>query len=412
MIRLYKNGRVLGESREILPAKILTQNETILGIFKPEEPIDKTPEVEIDLDNQIVFPGLINSHDHLYYSFWPKFGGEKAYQCWSEWEEEFRNSPQNRKKQALSVSDLYMLGMYRNLLSGVTLIVDHFPKEVVANFFGSPLVSFLENFALAHSPAGNAMAWGSGLAREYKETKGVVPFILHVKDGPSDELSDEIETLERQGALNTNTVLFSGVGLSDDDLALIARRGASIVFCLSANQFLFRKTPPLARVMDLNIRFAFGTDGVLTGGLNLLEELRFIRACFDRELPGRMSLLELVERVTIHPAAMFRVEKQYGSIAPGRFADFFVFPDRKNDPLESFLALTPAEVSLVVHRGMSVYGDEKFRRFCACDFSRYSEILVSGVPKMIWGKPLFMLERIKDKLEEPIRFPFLPISEA
>jgi len=183
MIKLYSNCRYLSESGEILFGNILIDKAAIIGIYNLGEKPEKNPDWEIDFEGRIVFPGLINSHDHLYDTFWPKFGKAGEYRSWFEWEGEFKNSEVYRQKQLLSVADLYYLGMYRNVFSGVTLVVDHFPREISKNFTEQPLVNLLENYCLAHSISSQSLEWGEGIREEFKNSKGIFPFVLHCGEG-------------------------------------------------------------------------------------------------------------------------------------------------------------------------------------------------------------------------------------
>jgi len=185
-----------------------------------------------------------------------------------------------------------------------------------------------------------------------------------------------------------------------------------MVWCHESSKFLFDRQPPVRKILDSGIPFSIGTDSSLKGSVNLFEELRAVRAFSDSYLEGRLKPRDLVDIVTRKAAAIFKVEKKHGSIAPGRMANFLVFEDKKNDPFESFMALTPKDVLLVVNRGIPVFMSEKFRNFCSADFSHFSEILVEGVPKVVWGKPIELLERVSTKLGKRLEFPFLPISET
>lgn len=411
MIKLYQNCRVLLEDFEIAERSILVVSDKIFGVYKPGEPPEKEPQFTIDLGARLVFPGLINAHDHMYHTFWPRVG-KGGYRNWFEWEAELYQSDVYKRKQLLSIADLYALGMYRNLLSGVSLVFDHFPREVSENFRDKPLISLLENFGLAHSVSSHSLDWGEGLREEFKQTRGVLPFVLHCEEGFDAEIIDELENLNRAGALAENTVLVGGVGFSDADIELIARKGAKVVWCSASSQFLFQKDPPIAKLLDAGITVLLGTDCALTGSANLLDELRTARRFSEQNLGGRLTPKDLVAMVTTKAAAALRVEKLYGRIAPGCYANMLMFDDFKNDPYESFFNLVPRDVSLVVHRGMPVYGDERFRTYCTTDFSLFSEILVRGVPKLIWGKPMQLLERLESKMGQPMSFPFLPMVEG
>ena len=409
MIKHYVNGRLLVEG-EIVEGSILLSKDSIEKVYKKDETPEQTPELVVDLSGKVIFPALINSHDHLYNTFWPRWGAGK-FQNWYEWEDEFKSSEIFRQKQLLSVADLYALGMYRNLLSGVGLVVDHFPQEISANFAGKPLIGLLENFCIAHSFSSRGLDWGEGIEEELKKSKNLLPFIIHAGEGFDSEITHEIESLNRMGALGENTVLVLGPGVSESDLDLIASKKSSVVWVAQSNQFVFGKAIPVEKILNSEIKMCIGTDNALTGGINMLEEMRFIRKLSRETLGSRLQAKEIIAMATRTAGEIFRIEK-FGKIAPGAFANLVAFDDTGKDPFDAFLDLTPKGVSLVVHKGMLVYGDEKFRNYCSADFSQFSEITVDGIPKIIWGKPLNLLDRIENKLGEPVKFPFLPIAEG
>ncbi len=411
MYKLLTNALIHRPNGEVKPGQMLVSEGSIVGVYEPEEASSRPPDLTVDMQGMVVFPALINAHDHLYDTFWPQPAIASKYLNWYDWEADYRASPIYRQKQMLSTADLYALGMYRNLLSGVGLIVDHFPREIVSTFANKPFISLLENFFLAHSASTHKLEWGSGVREEYAQARGVVPFITHVEEGFDPEVTQEIETLNRMGVLGENTVLVNGPGLSAADIELIAAKRCSFVWSPTSTQRLFQTIPPIEKLLDAGVPLALGTDAAVSGAVTLFDELRVFRQIAEEHWPGRFSPAEILKLVTTVPASIFRVAKQFGSLEAGKLANFIVFPDTHQDPWASFFDLTAKSLSLVVHRGALAYGDERFRSVCSVRFDHYSEVLVEGVPKLIWGKPIQLLERVEHKLGEPRRFPFLPVNE-
>lgn len=393
----------------IVPGRLVLYQDSIAAVLPSDGTFEKPIETTIDLGGRLVFPALINAHDHLYDTFWPKFG-DQPYKNWIEWERAFQASDIYRDRQSLSITDLYGLGMFKNVLSGVGLIVDHFPHEVNTTYTGRGLVSLLEHYYLAHSASAEAPAWGHGPAEEMRLSRGILPFITHCCEGTNGEIHEELESLKRLGALSQNTILVNGIGLTDADLELVAACKSSLVFCPGSILNRFGVIPPMTKALDLGIEIAIGTDGAVSGSVNLLEDLRLLRKWSDEQFGGRLGPQDLVRMVTQIPAKLFRVDKKYGSIAIGKTANLLVFDDTKQDPFESFLALKPADISLVIHNGALVYGEESMRRACTIDFANFSEVVVAGRPKLLYGRPLNILERVEAKLGSARVFPFLPIT--
>ncbi|NLI75496.1 MAG: amidohydrolase family protein [Candidatus Riflebacteria bacterium] len=408
MRKLLRRGRYLDPAQQVVEGDLLLEGDLISRILAPGEDPGQPVDAEANLEGMVVFPGLINAHDHLVETF-PGPGNPSPSQNWYEWEAEVKKTPAYMAMHRLSAADLYTLGMYRNVLSGVTTVVDHFPREVSAAFQGMPLVSLLEHFFLAHSVSARRLEWGQGIQHEFAQARGILPFIVHVGEGFSQDLQEECENLNRLGALGENTVLVNPLALSGPHLEVVATRKASIVWCPASCQNVFGAQPPVGEALKLGIRLTIGADRALANPGNLLHDLREARRFAREKLGGGISDLELIRMVTQTAAEVFRIDKVCGTIAPGKKANLLVFEDTAGSPLESFFALTPGRIAMVVHQGGLVFGDEALRSICSLDNGNYSEVLVEDRPKILMGRPLHLLDRIEDKLETPPRFPFLPL---
>jgi cytosine/adenosine deaminase-related metal-dependent hydrolase len=74
-----------------------------------------------------------------------------------------------------------------------------------------------------------------------------------------------------------------GVDVDDEDLALLARSGATVVLCPRSNRHIGGRLPPLARYLAARIPLAVGTDSLASSpSLAPLAELALLRA----EVPG------------------------------------------------------------------------------------------------------------------------------
>jgi len=128
-------------------------------------------------------------------------------------------------------------------------------------------------------------------------------------------------------------VLVHAVGLDTPGIDLVRRRGASIVWCPSSNQFLLGATLRV-EVRGSGIPVALGSDSALTASGDLLDEMRVARECgADPETLYRM--------VTGIPARMLRLQPDARDLA--------VFRDIGKGPAETLLSGALPE--MVVLRG-------------------------------------------------------------
>ncbi|WP_216351052.1 hypothetical protein, partial [Mucilaginibacter polytrichastri] len=109
-----------------------------------------TDELVLDFDNAIVFPGLINSHDHLDFNLFPQFG-DRFYQNYTEWGAQIHRQYKEQIKQVLQVPQQLRAawGVYKNLLAGVTTVVDH--SDGPGPGYQTDLINVVQAYHCLHS---------------------------------------------------------------------------------------------------------------------------------------------------------------------------------------------------------------------------------------------------------------------
>lgn len=226
-----------------------------------------------------------------------------------------RSTAEYKLLQKLSVTDLYIVGMYKNVLSGVTTVVDHFPAEVSGKLL--PVMS--------SSPCSStsisciqlriiSFHGGRNIQEQFNQARGILPFILHIGEGTSKEITEEIETLNRLGVRPPNTILVNGTHLQDADLQLIASRGCTLVWLPTSSQNIFGRQPDIKRAVELGIPLTLGTDSSVTGSTHLLGELKKALEFSRNHLESMISAKDLVEMTTLNAARAFGLEKQTGTL--------------------------------------------------------------------------------------------------
>lgn len=409
MFKLLKNGLVLQPDFSFKKQSILIQDNIIYDVLEPDQTPLKPVETEMDLDGQVVFPGLINGHDHLIDTCWNTLG-EMPVENWYEWESSIHSEPDYKLQQKLSASDLYIVGMYKNVISGATTIVDHYPSEVSSTFTDHELATILKYFYQTHSVSEKRLHWCSNIIEQYRNTQGILPFILHAGEGTSKEISEELDYLNKIDALSKNTVLVDCCHLKESDLQLIASRNASIVWIPESSEKVFAAQPNIKQILELGIKLCIGTDSSNTGTSNMHTAFRTAMKYSAEHLNNAITAKDLVKMATMDAAKIFGIEKITGTIVPGKSSDFIVFADNGSDPFENFINLLPKEYSMVLHKGNMIVGNDEFRRLSSIDFSRYSEVKLDGVSKLLFGRPVQLIERIRHKLGKEIVFPFFDVT--
>ena len=366
-------------------------------------------QISINVEGGILTPGLINSHDHLLGTYYPKVGNG-PYENWLPWDNDLKSAPVYAERQQIENRDLYLLGGYRNLISGVTNVSDHIPHFVQDPFIEILPTKVISNFAMAHSVASFALQWGDGIEAEHElALKKDIPFLTHCSEGTDPETINDIKTLERKGALSNHSVLVHGLAFSEDDIKLIKNRGASVVWCADSNMFMFNKTTNIKMLLDYGVNVSIGTDSPMSGGQNLLYEMKFDRELYKKQYHKALSDEQIVKMVTVNAAKAFRL-KNLGHIKAGYNANFVVFAETKNNPYDSVVSAHLKDVLLVVIDGKPAYGDKKYSSLFEALKIKFQNVTVDGVDKIIIGDLKGLTERINRAVGFQKRFPFLPVE--
>ena len=398
-------------SKIYTPEKTLKNSNIVINSGKIES-INKgeaAVELALNCENGVMLPGLINSHDHLLGTYFPKVGFG-PYPNWLPWDNDLKSAPVYRERQQIENRDLYLLGAFRNLVSGVTTVSDHIPHFVAEPYYDLLPLKAIRGYALAHSIASFALAWGDGVDIEYKKAMdGDLPFITHIAEGFDDETVNDLTTLEKKGGLGSHSVLVHGIAFSESDMKKIKQAGASVVWCADSNYFMFEKTTNIKMLLDMGINVCIGTDSPMSGGENILYEMKFAKALYKKTYGKDLSDENIIKMATVNPHKAFRL-KNTGIIKENWIADIVVFKDKGGTPASSAVNAELRDVQLVVIDGKPVYGDETNKTIFDDLKIEYQHITMQGVKKVIAGDLTGLLNRINKAVGFKKTFPFMPVK--
>jgi cytosine/adenosine deaminase-related metal-dependent hydrolase len=382
----------------------------------------------VDLSDHLVFPGLINAHDHLNGTWWPRVGPSRPYTNVYQWLDDLHSSPERHDRQRNSVDDIYELGMYRNLFSGVTTVADHLWRINGADFYTRFPIDVLFEYGRTWTTR-EPTAWGDDIPTEYNRAVSTgTPYIIHLAEGVDPEMAREMDVLLQANALGRNTLLVHGISLRPDDMYAVAEVGASVCWCPASNLYLYEHTADIPALVQAGVNVTLGTDSSMSGGIDLLDELRTARRVLHHQFleplggapTGSPSIAQwLVESVTTRAAHALLREDRYGRIAPGYAADLLILPDRGQDPYTSLIDAQMGDIALLCRAGRPVYGDPIYRPLFERLTPRYTSILVSETApenedpcnrtKLVAGDPTDLLDRLSQVTGRAVEFPFLPL---
>jgi hypothetical protein len=294
---------------------------------------------QIDLDGFLILPGLINAHDHLQFSLFPKLANP-PYRNYVDWGEDIHLifSDVIAKHKSISKDVRLWWGGIRNLLCGVTTVCHHdalWPEMQKEEF----PVKVMQEFGWAHS-----LILGGDIVKARSATPPGSSFIMHACEGTDDRAREELFELDRLRLLDADTVLVHGLAIDESGIALIQHRRASLIICPSSNQFLFGYLPKITLLKAIK-NVCVGSDSPLTATGDLLDEIRFaITHCnVTPDLAYRM--------LTEAPAAILRLREGEGAIRASGPADLIAIRDTGHDAADRLHTLSLADVEFVMIRG-------------------------------------------------------------
>ena len=289
----------------------------------------------------LLIPGLINSHIHICDSFAKEQGFNKDLI-------DVVAPPNGIKHQLLeSISKEIKIQGIREavtdmLANGITLFVDFRENGLLG-------VNLLKD-------ALDATSINYQILGRYKNPKDA-KLVLKKADGLGfasyDQLSpsqkERINDLKKEydgkiiachdAELSRNELLFNEI-ISDhlidviihgthytlEDLKRIKENNLSLVLCPRCNGYFGSGFPPINDIYNLDIPISLGTDNVMANNIDLFEEMRYLyrisRVLGCNRKNSKISSKDLLKMVSINGAKNLGLDKEFGSIAKGKYADF------------------------------------------------------------------------------------------
>src|SRR5690606_10530223 len=145
----------------------------------------------------------------------------------------------------------------------------------------------------------------------------------------------QLARLDRLGLVNDRLMAVHMTDLSEQEIALCASRGVSVVHCPESNLKLASGFCPTAKLLAAGVNLGIGTDGCASNNdLDMFGEMR-TAALLAKGVSGDASAMDAataLHAATLGSARAMGLGEQIGSIEPGKAADL-VMVDM--EPLET-----------------------------------------------------------------------------
>lgn len=344
---------------------IAVRGERILAIGKRID-LEKQFQAKQRLDRPqaLIMPGLINTHTHAAMSLLRGLADDLKLQDWLE----KYIFPAEKK----NVSPDYVLWGTRlacleMMLSGTTTYVDmyYFEDQVaqatkeagLRGVLGETIIGFPSPDSASSA---DALRYTEKFIRKYKGDPLIipavaphalytnsdpdlrasrrlanqygVPLLIHVaetKKENDDALANRgmtaAQTLDAIGVFDGSTIAAHGVWLDDADMKILKAHNTGVAHCPSSNMKLASGVAPVLKLLSIGVAVGLGTDGPagsnndfdLMEEMNLASNLQKVTSGDPTALPA----LQAVEMATILGARVAGLEKEIGSLEPGKRAD-------------------------------------------------------------------------------------------
>ncbi len=342
--------------------------------------------LRLSFGDAIVFPGLINSHDHLDFNLYPQLG-DRIHNNYTEWG---RHIHKNYKDEIAGVLKIparlrYQWGVYKNLLCGVTTVVSHGERSRLDN----NLITVFEETQCLHSVQFEK-GWKLKLNNPFKVN---LPVNIHVGEGDDWPSVNEIDQLTEWNLLRKRLIGIHAVAMTREQ----AKKFEAVVWCPQSNYFLLDKTARV-NVLSKHTNILFGTDSTLTSSWDIWEHLRLARE------------LKLISDETIYQSINQNAAKTWrlnsGAIAAGKDADLVVAKIKNNAAgFDAFFGVCPADLLLVMHKGnIRLFDESMLPQLKQVGSSNFSKIYINGACKYVQGDLPGLMEKIRG-YHKAVEFP-------
>ena len=360
----------MGAPSQVLSDHTVFVRDGIIVAIQPAsasspEGFDGVPALDT---NGLIFPGLIDLHNHLAYDVLPLWQVPKQFTNRDQWSRlPAYQSTISGPMSAIADFPGMLAALCRYveckaMLGGATTsqgiaLVNH---QNIRTFFRG-LVRNAESTDDPSLPAANARI-GDVIADDLAKFRKTLQnakscYLLHLSEGTDAAARAHFLALKGNGnwALSAALAGIHCTALNADDFKILADHGAAMVWSPMSNLLLYGQTADVAAAKAAQVRIALGPDWSPSGSKNLLGELKAARSYSD-SAGGLFTDEELVAMTTRTAAAMLRWDAKIGSVEQGKLADLLVVRGSAKNPYKALIEASETDISLLIIDGIRRYG--------------------------------------------------------
>jgi 5-methylthioadenosine/S-adenosylhomocysteine deaminase len=322
----------------------------------------------------VVYPGLIDLHNHIAYNCLALWIAPDRHKPWTS-RDQWPNDPDYKPSVSLPANALCQAdgkavlkyAETKAVVGGVTAIQG---SAKVAHPFEGWMVRNveLETFGTGHKsvnqsvrPLSTVPAWDAAKADLQKGNA----FLYHLAEGTDPKLLKDFAGLLDHHVLAPKFLGIHSTALTKAQFADWHVQGGSVVWSPFSNLWLYGETTHVEQAARAGMRICLGADWSPSGSKSLLGELKVADLYNREQLGGVFEAPELCAMATSNPADALGWDDRLGRLKAGLHGDFVMMRDRGDDPYRTLIQSTERDVQLVAINGYPMYGTNALMRSAA-----------------------------------------------